>query len=172
MQGGVVRFPLRFTSSAMRPRFNPNDGHLYVAGLKGWQSNAGRITGFDRVRYTGAKVYMVKGLQVNDAGIHVTFTQKLDPKVAVDLGNYAISRWNYRRTGAYGSPIYKVSQSDERGKENVDLNGVMLSPDKKTVTLKVHDLRPCDQQLIKCNITAEDGVNIRTEVMHTIHFVK
>ena len=172
MQGGVVRFPLRFTSSAMRPRFNPNDGHLYVAGLKGWQSNAGRITGFDRVRYTGAKVYMVKGLQVNDAGIHVTFTQKLDPKVAVDSGNYAISRWNYRRTGAYGSPIYKVSQSDERGKENVNITGVMLSPDEKTVTLKVHDLRPCDQQLIKCNIAAADGVNIRTEVMHTIHFVK
>ena len=31
MQGGVVKFPLRFTSSAMRPRFNPHDCLLYTS---------------------------------------------------------------------------------------------------------------------------------------------
>ena len=172
MQGGVVKFPLRFTSSAMRPRFNPHDGHLYVAGLKGWQSNAGRITGLDRVRYTGAKVYTVNGLMVNKSGIHLTFTQKLDPKLAADPGSYAISRWNYKRTSAYGSPTFKVSQPDQRGNENVNVTGATLSADGKTVTLNVEDLRPCDQQLIKFNVDAADGTNIRTEVMHTIHVVQ
>ena len=48
----------------MRAHFNPRDGQLYVAGLSEWQSNAGRTTGLDRVRYTGKPVYSVKGLKV------------------------------------------------------------------------------------------------------------
>ena len=172
MQGGVVKFPLRFTSSAMRPRFNPHDGHLYIAGLKGWQSNAGRITGLDRVRYTGAKVYMVRGLKVNKGGIHLSFTEKLDPGVAADPENYAVNRWNYKRTSAYGSPAFKVSQPDQRGNEGVNVRSAKLSADGRTVTLEVEDLRPCDQQLIKFNIVAADGTKIRAEVMHTIHIVK
>ena len=172
MQGGVVKFPLRFTSSAMRPRFNPHDGHLYIAGLKGWQSNAGRITGLDRVRYTGSKVYMAQGLKVNKAGIHLSFTEKLDAKTAADPQNYAVNRWNYKRTSAYGSPIFKVSQPDQLGKEGVIVRSAKLSQDGRTVTLVLEDLRPCDQQLIKFNIAAADGTNIRAEVMHTIHIVK
>ena len=172
MQGGVVKFPLRFTSSAMRPRFNPHDGHLYVAGLKGWQSNAGRAAGLDRVRYTGEKVYTVNGLKVDKSGVHLTFTQKLDPKIAADPENYAISRWNYKRSSAYGSPTFKVSQPEEGGNEGVNVTGAKLSEDGRTVSLIVEDLRPCDQQLIKFNIDAADGTNIRNEVMHTIHVVK
>ena len=34
MQGGVVKIPVRPTSSAMRGKFNRQDGQLYVAGLK------------------------------------------------------------------------------------------------------------------------------------------
>ena len=172
MQGGVVKFPLRFTSSAMRPRFNPHDGHLYVAGLKGWQSNAGRITGLDRVRYTGAKVYMVNGLKVNKAGLRLSFTQELDPKTATDPENYAITRWNYQRTKNYGSPTFKVSNPKERGNEGVKITGATLSADRKTVILSVEDLRPCDQQLIRFNVKAVDGTSIRAEVMHTIHKLK
>ena len=33
MQGGVIRFPARFSSAAMRSRFNPIDGQMYVVGL-------------------------------------------------------------------------------------------------------------------------------------------
>jgi hypothetical protein len=172
MQGGVVKLPLRFTSSAMRPRFNPSDGHLYVAGLKGWQSNAARITGLDRIRYTGKKVYTVRGLKVNKAGVHLTFTQPLDAKSASDSENYAITRWNYQRTQNYGSPTFKVSNPKERGNEGVKITGATLSADRKTVTLSVVDLQPCDQQLIRFNIEAADGTRIRTEVMHTIHVLK
>ena len=172
MQGGVVRFPLRFTSSAMRPRFSPHDGHLYVAGLKGWQSNAARITGLDRVRYTGKPVHMPSGLRVDKAGLHLTFTQLLDAESAADPENYAIRRWNYRRTSAYGSPTFKVSDPNARGNEPVNITAAKLSADKKTVTLTLEDLRPCHQQHIRLNISAADGSKISTEVMHTIHVVK
>jgi len=172
MQGGVVRFPVRFTSSAMRPRFSPHDGHLYVAGLKGWQSNAARITGLDRVRYTGKPVHMPSGLRVDKAGLHLTFTQPLDAASAADPENYAIRRWNYRRTSAYGSPTFKVSDPNARGNEEVNVTAAKLSADKRTVTLTIEDLRPCHQQHIRFNITAADGTKINSEVMHTIHAVK
>ncbi|MGY8675867.1 MAG: DUF6797 domain-containing protein, partial [Verrucomicrobiia bacterium] len=95
MQGGVVKIPVRFSSSAMRLRFNPVDGQLYNAGLKGWQSNAIQPAGFDRIRYTGAKVFSVKGLKVDKRGVHLTFTQALDRESAEDLETYAAQRWNY-----------------------------------------------------------------------------
>ena len=58
-QGAAVKFPLKFDSSVMRARFNggraypKGDGQLYLCGLKGWQTNAGRDGAFQRVRYTG-----------------------------------------------------------------------------------------------------------------------
>ncbi len=50
MQGGVVKFPLKFDSGIMRARFNPVDGQLYVAGLRGWQTNGAE----ERLFPTGA----------------------------------------------------------------------------------------------------------------------
>ena len=42
MQGGVVALPIKLASSAMRGRFNPVDKQLYVAGFRGWQTNAAK----------------------------------------------------------------------------------------------------------------------------------
>src|SRR5439155_484373 len=82
MQGGAVKFPVRFSSSAMRPRFNPRDGQLYIAGLQGWQTEAARITGLDRVRYTGKPVYMARDLKVErppNRKFATRLTQFLEP---------------------------------------------------------------------------------------------
>ena len=91
MQGGVVKIPVRPTSSAMRGKFNRKDGQLYVAGLKGWQSNAGREGGLDRVRYTGRPVSMPSSLKVRDGGIEIGFTQKLDQELAEDPESFNLS---------------------------------------------------------------------------------
>jgi len=52
----VVRFPLKFPSSVMRGRYNPVDGQLYVAGLRGWSSSAAKDCAFQRIRYAGGPV--------------------------------------------------------------------------------------------------------------------
>jgi hypothetical protein len=104
--------------------------------------------------------------------VHLSFTQKLDPKTATDPENYAVRRWNYKRTQTYGSPTFKVSDPEQRGNETVDVTSAKLSADGKTITLDVEDLRPCDQQHIRFRITAADGTQINSEVMHTIHVVK
>ena len=171
MQGGAVRFPIRFSSSAMRPRFSPRDGQLYVAGMQGWQTEAARLAGFDRVRYTGKPVYMASGLKVDKAGVHIIFTQPLDEKEATDPQNYSGKRWNYRRTANYGSDDFSVTDPMKKGRDTLDITAAKLSPDGKTVTLTIEDLRLAYVEVIRFNLKAKDGTPVQSEVQHTIHAI-
>jgi hypothetical protein len=169
MQGGVVKFPLKFTSSVMRARFHPKDGQLYIAGLSEWQSNAAKITGFDRVRFTGKPVYSVRGLKVVSSGVELTFTQPLDSTAAADAQNFSGKRWNYARTENYGSPEFSVADSKKKSRDSLNITGTRLSRDGKTVTIEIADFKPVMQQSVKFNLKAADGTPIAQEVMHTIH---
>jgi len=104
MQGGVVRFNVDFASGAMRARFNPQDGQLYVTGLRGWQTTATQNGCFQRVRYTGAATRMPLSLAATKKGIKLDFTCEVDAMAAADAGNWNIEVWNYIWSSAYGSP--------------------------------------------------------------------
>ena len=178
MQGGAVAFPLKFTSSAMRARFSPQDGQLYVTGLKGWQTNASKDGGFDRVRYTGAPVYMPKELHVHDKGVTITFTQPLDPKSAADAGNYSVEVWNYKWTGSYGSPeistIGDNNQPAAKGKKGsqhdpLNVKSAKLLPDGKTVYLEIEGIKPVMQMKISYNVDAKDKPGVKGDIFNTIH---
>ena len=171
MQGGVVKFPLKFTSSVMRAKFHKQDGQLYICGLSEWQSNAGKITGFDRVRYTGKPVYSVRGLKVVKNGVELTFTQPLDRATATDAQNVSGKRWNYARTSNYGSPELSVADPKKRGRDNLDITATKLSADGRTLTVEIADFKPVMQETIKFNLKAADGTPIQQEVMHTVHVI-
>ena len=174
-QGGVVKIPVKLTSSAMRPRFNPVDGQLYNAGLKGWQSNAAKDGGFDRIRYTGKPVVSIAKLNVTKAGVALTFTQPLDKATAEDAQNYAGERWNYKRTSDYGSPEFKLTKSEDgkeqRGHDKLDITAAKLSADGKTVTLAISALVPVNQQLLKFQLKTAAGVEFKQDVLHTINVI-
>jgi mono/diheme cytochrome c family protein len=182
MQGGIVRLvggsdavqlsgqAQKLTSSAMRGRFNPRDGQLYVVGLAGWQTDAVQVTGFDRIRYTGKPVYSVKGLEVTSAGVKLTFSHPLDPG-SVSPQNVSGERWNYKRTSAYGSPEFSVSEPETRGHDRLEVLATTLSEDGRTITVAIDDLRPADQMLLKFKVKAQDGTPIVQTVMHTVHVV-
>lgn len=165
------KIPVRFTSSAMRARFNPKDGQLYVAGLNGWQSDAAKLTGLDRIRYTGKPLYSVSDLKVQKAGVRLTFTQPLDPS-SVDTQNFSAERWNYHRTKSYGSAEYSVDNPEKKGHDKVDITRAKLSPDGRTLTLEIADLKPAHQMFLKYqNLKAKDGTPIQQTIMHTIHAI-
>ncbi len=172
MQGGVVKFPLKFTSSAMRPRFNPVDGQLYNAGLRGWQSNAAKEGGLDRIRYTGKPVQMVSGLKVTKGAVALTFSAPLDKASAEDLQNYTGERWNYKRTSNYGSPEFTVADPEKKGHDKLELKSAKLSADGKTVTLEIAGLKPVMQQSLSFrNLKTADGAALSAQVMHTINAI-
>jgi len=168
-QGGVVKFPLKFDSGICRGRFH--DGALYVAGLKGWQTNGAKDGAIQRVRYTGKPVTMQKELHVTDKGITITFTGELDTASAGDAANYAIQQYNYRWTSNYGSDKYKVSDPNAKGKDPVEVKTVTVASDKKSVFIEVPGLQPVMQMEIKMNIKAADGSTVPAEVANTINVV-
>ena len=155
----------------MRARFSPIDGQLYVAGLKGWQTNGVKDGAIQRVRYTGKSVTMQESLHVSTQGITIGFTGALDKKTAADLQNWSISQYNYRWTGEYGSAEYKVSNPDQKGNDTVAIKSVKLSDDGKSVFLEVPGLVPVMQMRIKMNVKAVDGTRVPDDIGSTINVV-
>jgi hypothetical protein len=168
-QAAMVQFPFKFTSGVMRGRTNPRDGQVYLCGLKGWQTSATRDGGFYRVRYTGQPVHMPDAFHGTQRGIQIGFTCALDPKTAADAGSYSVERWNYKWTGAYGSPEYSVDNPTVRKHDKLNVTSVRLSPDRKSVFLEVPNMKPSDQIKVSMSLDAADGADVTTEIYGTIH---
>jgi Domain of unknown function (DUF6797) len=200
IQGGVVKFPVSFLSGIMRPRFNPVDGQLYIAGLRGWQTSAAQDACFQRVRSTGKPAHMVTGLKVVKGGLELTFTDRLDPEDATDPDSYEIEQWNYLWCGDYGSDDYSTKTPDfdakvrelnrlrldpkknskaieeltkslKKGRDEVTVEAARLSADGKTVTLEIKDLKPVMQMRVRGKLKSEDGQRVPVEVYNTINYV-
>ncbi|MBT5692336.1 MAG: hypothetical protein HOI65_14605 [Opitutae bacterium] len=161
IQGGVVPFKLRFTSSCMRGRFNERDGQLYISGLKGWQTNAGKNGGLDRVRYTGKPVNMPKGLNIKKDGLILHFTSKLDKELAEDPGSYSIRSSNITWSHNYGS--------GDKDQKTYKVESARLLGDGKSVQLKVPTIGPAHQMEISIDVETEDGDEIITKIWNTVH---
>ncbi len=170
-QGGIVKFPLRFDSGIQRARFNPRDGQLWVAGLKGWQTKGVKDGALQRVRYTGKPLRMPTDLHVRRSGIEIGFSDALDQSSAEDLQNYAVEQWNYRWTEKYGSDDYSVANPDKKGRDTVEIRAAKLSPDKKRVLLEIGDLKPVMQMKIKFALKSADGSPAEWEIFNTINRV-
>lgn len=168
-QGAMVQFPLKFNSGLMRARFHPEDGQLYVMGLKGWQTSATRDGGFYRVRYTGKTVHMPDAFQAAENGIKIGFTSPVDPEIAGDPDSYNVERWNYRYSGGYGSPEYSVDQPDERRHDRLTVKSARVSNGGRTVWLEVENMKPADQIKVQYSLDAADGELMEQEIYATAH---
>ncbi|HZZ41498.1 MAG TPA: DUF6797 domain-containing protein [Tepidisphaeraceae bacterium] len=170
-QGGVVKFPLTFNTGIMRSRVNPADGQVYVAGMRGWQTDAAKDAGFQRVRYTGKTVDMPTELHIKSDGIEIGFTSPLDDATSKDAQNYDIEQWNYIWSSDYGSPEMSVENPKQKGHDPVDVDAVTVSPDHKTVFLKVAGLKPVMQMKIHMKIKGADGAGVEYSIYNTIEKV-
>ncbi len=171
VQGGAVKFPLKFASGIMRARFNPQDGQLYVAGLKGWQTSAAKDGCFQRVRYTGEPLRMPTALRVGKDSLSIEFPIALDPATANDPQSYGIEQWNYQWWSTYGSPDLSVADPTRKGRDPVEVTAAKLSDDGRIITLTIPGLQPVMQMDIKLQLKSAEGAEIRTEIANTIHRV-
>jgi glucose/arabinose dehydrogenase len=169
-QGGFLNLPLQFQSGIMRGRFH-SDGHLYLCGMRSWQSAGIRFGAFHRVRSTGRPLHLPLALNVKRNGIQLRFSDELNPEEAADVENYSIEQWNYRWIERYGSPAFSVKNPDQEGSDPVAIRSVRLSPDRKTVLLEVPDLQPVMQMRIAYILEAADGTEMRHQIYNTIHRV-
>src|SRR5262249_8948860 len=168
-QGGVVKFPIRFSSGIMRARFHPKDGQLYVAGLRGWQTTGAQDGCLTRIRYVGKEASMPLSLRVRKTGIDLTFTEPLDREVAGDLENYSARWFTVERSEGYGSPAYWRTEAKKGGREELPIAKAALAADGKPVSLEIPTLRPAPNVLIKFRIRAANGTPVAHEIALTIH---
>jgi hypothetical protein len=171
-QGGAVNLPVQdFPTGIMRGRFHPRDGQLYVCGLFGWSSDKTLPGGFYRIRYTGKPLHLPIGLHATSEGMLLEFDVPLNRSSAGNWRNYAVSRWQYRRSADYGSEDYKVSNPRRRGRDRVRVDDSVVSEDGRQVLLVIPDMQSSMQMEIRYRIEAADGSQMDQTVQNTIHKV-
>jgi mono/diheme cytochrome c family protein len=154
-QAAVVSLTQDLNFAPLNGCVNPIDGQLYVAGFKIWGTTAEAVSGLARVRYAGVPSTLPTEVAALDKGILLRFDVALDEKKALDLGNFVVERWNYKRTAAYGSPHFKLDGS--KGQETITPSSVYLSLDHKSVFLGVPDLKPVMQMRVGFALATAKG---------------
>jgi hypothetical protein len=168
LQAGAVDLGLFFLSGTMRGRFGP-DGNLYVCGLNGWQTAAQKDGCLQRVRYTGKPLTVPVGMSVHTDGVRLTFAEELDPKTAADAAKYHVDVWGYRWSGDYGSKHWSVADPNKEGHDPVAIEAVTLSADRKSVFLRLKDVKPVMQMRIGYDVKTAAGAAASGTVYNTIH---
>lgn len=182
VQGGAYRLPIDIAASAMRARFHPDNGQLYVIGFRGWQTN-GRDA-FQRVRYTGVTVPQPIGLAAHKNGVMIRFSAPLDPKVAEDPARYSISKWNYVWGPQYGSGRFSIDQRDAAAEEralsvpskgahniidSVAVGAAKLLDDGRSVFLYIPKMTAAMQMEMKLDLADPKGAPVRETIYSTVH---
>jgi putative heme-binding domain-containing protein len=165
LQGAVVPLPGEFLSGVHRGRFNPRDGQLYVSGMAGWGNYTPDTGCFQRVRYTGDRVQLPSGFHVYQNGVAVSFTQPIDKSVAANVHSHFAQCWNYRYSGAYGSPEYSTRHPGTRGHDPLTIRSAHVLPDGRTLFLELPDLQPVNQ----LHLRLHTGHEVAHDLFVTVH---
>jgi len=167
-QGGLIRFPIPdLATGVMRGRFHSSqggDGELYTCGMAAWStSQSSKSGGLFRIRYTGKPAHLPTDLSASQKGVHITFSEPLDP-ASVKPEALNIRTWDYKRTANYGS-----KHLNEKSHPVISSS---LSSDGKTLTFNIAELATCWQMSIKYQLKAKDGSVVNGEIQNTIHTLK
>lgn len=194
-QGGVAHFPFNFPSGVMRGRTSHIDGQVYLSGMRGWQTSAGKDGCLTRVRYTGKPAYWPMNIHATKKGVEITFSDALDKASAGDLENWGVEWFTVDRTSGYGSPEFSVVQPEEKaeepkkdesakddgkkkadpkkkkktGRDPVKIDKITVSEDGKKVFLSMPEIKEVTNMVIKYKIKGADGTELKSEIDNTIH---
>lgn len=166
-RGAISEIPLVFPGPLMEGQIHPIDGSLYVTGFQVWDSDAPAVSALSRVRYTGGNLPLPASFVAGKEGVILTFDQLLELESAQNPGNYALERWNYRRTEQYGSGHFKAD--GEPGTEPVLVNHATLSADQHTVFLQINEMQETMQMGLRYTIADEVQDTLKHDVYFSVH---
>ena len=146
IQGAVVPIAGEMLSGVHRARFNPVDGQLYVSGMAGWGTYTTQDGCLQRIRYTGGEETQLPiDFHIHENGIRVSFSQPVDHSVVVQTANHFAQAWNYRYSGAYGSPEYSHRQLGLRGHDVISIQSVTVLEGSREIFLEMRNLQLVNQ---------------------------
>lgn len=169
-QGGIVPLPIQIPTGAMRGRFNPRDGHLYLCGLFGWSSDQTEPGGFYRVRRTDASRPMPVHVRAVSDGLVMRFNEPIVHLNGTVDGDVSIEAWNYRWSANYGSPSLTLDDGTE-GRTNLEVATIHASDDGRTVWLQVPEMQPAMQMHVEYALPCADASTAESFVHLTVHAV-
>ena len=84
--------------------------------------------------------------------MRVTFSEPLQRDVVEDADAHFAQAWNYRYSGAYGSPEYSTRQLGLRGHDVLTITSASVLDDDHSLFLEIPELQPVNQLhlLIRC----------------------
>jgi len=160
-QGGMCALPIApLPTGVMRGRFRSQDQQLYCCGMFAWAGSATQPGGLYRIRYAGRPMHLPIGLAARRGQIELTFTDPLDPTAACDAANYSIKTWSLKRTERYGS--------DHNNEQPLAVERADISPDGRTVTLRISKLQPTWGMEIACRLVGNDGITHQRIIHNSI----
>ena len=169
LQGGASAIHGIYKAPAMKGAVNPADGLLYVTGFSLWGSNTSEISSLFRLRYTGIReqAALPTGFEVLEEGIMLKFEIRLTKESAQNTAHYQVKRWNYKRTGEYGSGHFKTDGSP--GEEYLPVFSAHLSDDRKKIFLAIPDIKNVMQMQISYDLESETGIVLNDDFWFTVH---
>lgn len=167
IQAALSVLPIDFPAPLLKGRVNPRDGHVYLAGFALWGTRSTGYVALTRLRYTGLPSPLPEGFQARREGIAIRFSVALDEAVATDPARYEVRRWNYLRTGQYGSGHYTLDGAP--GEEQLLPTSAHLSRDGRTVFLAIPGMREVDQMQVAYDLVAANGMALVDTLYFTVH---
>lgn len=159
-QGAVYDLPMAtFPSGIMRGRFF-DDGALYTCGMTSWASNVSEPGGFYRIRRTTQPANIPLRVHAVSGALKVIFSDPIDPK-SVNQQAFVMKTWSLKRTQRYGS--------DRHDQKVLEITGVKLSEDGRTVTIEIPSLAPTHCYELNILLKGQDGKPIANSMHGTIH---
>jgi hypothetical protein len=155
-QGAVCELPMpAFATGIMRGRFG-SDGALYTCGMFAWAGNATGPGGFHRIRRTNTPAYLPVAIEPGKGMLSVRLSDPVDPE-AIRTEAFAFKVWSLKRSAGYGS--------DHHGEHALNIRGVRLEADRRTVILDIPDLAPTHCYELKMRLAAPGGTTVE-RVLH------
>ena len=166
-QGGVSYIMADYPAPVLKGAVHPKDGFVYSTGFNLWGSNSMGISALTRLRYTGKSYHLPVGFRAGKQGIILTFSEKLEKENIEDIGNYAVKRWNYKRTPKYGSGHYLLN--GEPGEEKLPVLESHLSQDGKSVFIVLPNMEEVMQMQLIYKIKTIGGKTLENQFNFSIN---
>ncbi len=169
-QGAVASAVAEFPCALLKGVVHPVDGQLYTCGFRIWGTALDPISGFFRVRSTGAPSRVPEDVRAGREGVLLRFSFEVDREIALNPASYQVERWNYRRTADYGSGHYRLD--GEPGQETLPVASLYLSEDKRSVFLGIPDMRPVHSMRVTYRLAVPTEIPVVQNAYLTIHEVR
>lgn len=166
-QGGVVPLQGDFLSGVHRTRFNPKDGHFYLAGSSGWETYAQEPGCLQRVRYVGGNLHLPRSVETRENGLIVRFNCEVDP-ASVSVKNAFCQQWNYLYSKAYGSSEYSPKDPSRLGHDPVEIRSVHSLEDGRAVFVEIPQLHPVMQLHLHLDLKTAKGDSFTPDIYYSI----